>query len=88
LNENEERWKIYPNPAKEFILIDLYTEEKGTYDIRLLDMMGRVSSGMQIEMGRASGKTYVMSVQDIAEGVYFLEIRHGNALMRKKISVE
>lgn len=88
LNENEERWKIYPNPAKEFILIDLYTEEKGTYDIRLLDMMGRVSSGMQIEMGRASGKTYVLSVQDIAEGVYFLEIRHGNALMRKKISVE
>ena len=73
-------WKVYPNPASDFIRIKSSRPGEAVA-VTLLNRFGShvrdwnhtVSSGAEMYIG------------DLAEGIYFLEIRQGEALSRHKV---
>ena len=64
---------IYPNPTKDFIIIDTdYQIDK----IKIINMQGSVCS-VQL-------KEQTIDVSNISDGIYFIEIHTGKSVLRKK----
>ncbi|MEM7509490.1 MAG: T9SS type A sorting domain-containing protein, partial [Bacteroidota bacterium] len=87
LQEEEVEWRIYPNPAKDFLLIDLDKTRQGNYLIRLLDMKGSTLNELAVEASTQQAHTYVINLQDITSGIYLLEIQIDGYVHREKISI-
>ncbi|MEL6191787.1 MAG: HYR domain-containing protein [Bacteroidota bacterium] len=87
LQEEEVEWRIYPNPAEEFLLIDLDKTRQGNYLIRLLDMKGSSLNELAVEASTQQAHTYVFNLQDITSGIYLLEIQIDDYVHREKISI-
>ena len=87
LQEKEVEWRIYPNPAKDFLLIDLDKSREGNYLVRLLDMKGSTLSELAVEPSTQQAHTYVINLQDITSGIYLLEVQTGAYVHREKISI-
>ena len=70
--------KIYPNPAKDNATIDLGEAENAT--IRLIDILGK-------EMLQKSGQSgqVLLNLSNLANGVYFVEIKVKGTMIREKI---
>ncbi|MFN6037600.1 MAG: T9SS type A sorting domain-containing protein [Bacteroidota bacterium] len=75
---------MYPNPSKNYFILELNVKEKSSATIKLTDVRGRevlltshvFSKGKNIE---------TISTSDFASGVYFLEINVGNQILRAKV---
>lgn len=67
--EKEKRTRIYPNPGKEYLMIEC---EEGEHEIELLDLNGKV-----ILRERFRGLTYRLENPGLQAGVYILNIRSG-----------
>ncbi|MEM8897105.1 MAG: HYR domain-containing protein [Bacteroidota bacterium] len=87
LQENEVEWRIYPNPAKGFLLVDLDKTRQGNYLIRLLDMKGSMLNELIVEASAQHAHTYVINLQDITSGIYLLEIQVDGYIRREKVSI-
>jgi hypothetical protein len=74
LNENSlhENIKIFPNPASDFLYINL--ENTGDYDLEILDMNGRT-----VLRERFYSHEHTMNVRIVQDGVYMIRLRN-NAL--------
>ena len=60
--------KIYPNPTKNILYIEVYKPENG-FQLELYDLMGRQLSTKQILNNQAA-----ISVNHLSSGIYFLKI--------------
>ena len=65
------RVNTYPNPADEYVIVDLsdYAGQKAT--IRILDRLGKVQQTAKID---AATEEYRIDLQKFVDGMYFLEI--------------
>ncbi|MCB9284089.1 MAG: choice-of-anchor B family protein [Lewinellaceae bacterium] len=73
-------WKIYPNPARSWLTIELPGVENGRY--ALYDLMGR----MRMKAGLKGEKTEI-GLDGLAPGIYFLEIQTEKNRMLEKVFV-
>lgn len=76
--------QIYPNPSSEFVQINL-EKEKSNYQVQLLSIAGKTIQRQNIASGLAT-----LSVSDLAEGLYFVQIldANGSAVKTERIIVK
>jgi hypothetical protein len=75
--------QYYPNPAEEYIMVGIKTCEKSDISLRLLDLSGRILSGRNLAGAKIHSEKIDLST--LHPGLYFLEIRIGEEIYRKKI---
>lgn len=75
--------KISPVPAKDKILIQFSSPEKGNTSIRLLSLSGKPLKTFQLGLQKDGQLT--IPVSDLLSGMYLLELRCGDKVSTKKI---
>jgi hypothetical protein len=80
-------FNIYPNPADVVVTIAFSTMEEGFYNIKLVDMLGRV---VKSEIGSAGlgENTYILTLNGVAKGVYTVTLQKGDNISKAKLVVE
>lgn len=77
--------KVYPEPAKDFVTIDL-TEYNGNINqINLLNIHGQQVFSIKIINEQ---KTIILPLSDLSDGMYFLQLQSNSGTLSKKIIVE
>ena len=75
---SDSRFSVYPNPAKDFITIDI--ESNSNINYRIIDMQGKmVSEGMK----SAGLSPFRIDLQGLASGRYLLDVDAGDIRARK-----
>lgn len=64
---------IYPNPAQDFILVDLGEDFDRSHSIQLLNQLGQT-----VKMQEVQGQYQMIDMNDLATGNYFLRIVSAN----------
>ena len=77
--------KINPNPAKDFIQVRFSKQFNSSVTIRLINSLGQIKKSIQ---NHASNNSLIIPVNDLASGIYFLEIDDGMNKFIQKIIKE
>ncbi|MFC1731235.1 T9SS type A sorting domain-containing protein [candidate division KSB1 bacterium] len=72
---------LYPNPANEYLYIDLRINENAQYEI--LDIINKT-----IQNGLLNENKNIINVSDISPGMYIVNITYNNQIFSKKILIE
>jgi len=78
---SESTWKIYPNPAGDYIIVDSYKGIQPSESVRyrLFDAQGRV-----VRRGRITDSSFRINLESFSPGIYSLELEaDGQRLQRK-----
>lgn len=75
---SEESWTIYPNPANDFLTVDL-GENSGKTEIAVIDLLGNVVVSQSINTGKTT-----FDLSEFAQGVYFVRVNSGGNSFVKK----
>ena len=75
INENQiaDNFKIYPNPAKDFVIVDFNEFEGKLNQVRLINIQGQnvFTSNIIDEV-----KTFNVPLTDLSEGIYFIQLQY------------
>lgn len=74
---------IYPNPMNEKLYIDLQSSSANATSISILDMQGKTCKFLAIDSKEANS-VINMNVQDIADGMYILQINQGDQILQSQ----
>ena len=74
---------IYPNPVSEQLTISIAQYTKANTYVFVYNV-----SGETVKQMNSSQNKFTMNTTDLADGIYFLEIRNGSAIARRKLIVE
>lgn len=74
---------VYPNPADEFLTIDLHTPSLQAVHVSLLDITGRV----KMETRMAVHDRVKLNVRDLSPGTYWILIRQNENLKRLPVLI-
>jgi len=76
----------YPNPASNLVTVDLTGKGTGKYELRLYNMMGEeIRSHRTVAQGNS---IFELSVENLPDGVYLMELRNSEKLMTKRLVVQ
>jgi hypothetical protein len=81
--KNADLINIYPNPAKDFVTVDLskYTDKVNA--IHIINIQGQ-----QISFTKVTNEKYLrLELQGLSDGVYFIQIRSEQGILSKKIII-
>jgi alkaline phosphatase D len=82
-------FSLYPNPAKEFVLLNFGVLKSGNLSIELIDVHGKKVKTVTKNQGVSSGNyLQEFSVADLKPGIYFLQILSENQTISRKLVVE
>ena len=73
--------KIYPNPAKDILHIEIPNHLKFGFDVELISLTGSV-------VFRKSGYINQIDISEFQEGIYFIKIKAERATMIQKIIIQ
>lgn len=77
---------VYPSPAQDFVNVEFPLNDGEGVHLRLTDLQGREIISRQVQ--DASGQfSHRLNVQELASGVYLLEITIGSKTARRKINL-
>lgn len=76
-------FELFPNPANSTFTIQLADQNKGNYAISVFDLQGR--KVIQTEFSTTS--TNQISIENLNNGMYFVNVQQGNRSSIKKITV-
>lgn len=80
-----EHVKIYPNPAQDYIIVELNTGNATGATISLFDSKGKLLRSVNIP---AQKQDYVLGLKDVPTGVYIVKVAcDGKILGSKKVNV-
>ncbi len=79
--------KLYPNPATEFLVVDMDLKIPAEYDLSIIDQLGRRVTTRTRDFREGSSKVY-FDVRDFAPGVYFLMISSEKNALTKKLVIK
>jgi anaerobic selenocysteine-containing dehydrogenase len=83
-NQIGENVKIYPNPAKEFIMVDLNGINEKINHLKIVNLQGQM-----VYSSNLTNQSQLINVplNNLSEGVYYLQIQTNNEIITKKIVV-
>ena len=73
-------FKLYPNPARGFVVVELETSNPGNKDITLLDQLGRI-----VQTWNESGDRFQLDLSGISSGQYLLQINDDSTIKTEKL---
>jgi hypothetical protein len=79
-------WKLYPNPTESFFKLEFSEFSNDMMTIEVFDVMGKKIAQKQL-MNDQQNK-FVIFDQDLAKGVYTVNVKTENALSVKRLIVE
>ncbi|MEO0894997.1 MAG: T9SS type A sorting domain-containing protein [Bacteroidota bacterium] len=78
------RFEVYPNPATEYVNVEAAVSSDKTFDVRLMDMTGRVvlekrdvvfgENQLRLDVSRLTPESYVLEVVDIESDLSHSEV--------------
>ena len=77
LNDNNElinSCKVYPNPAKEFVMVDLQLSSSVDFGIHMLDIMGREVKVIPVQRFEKGNAQVMIQTKDLVEGIYTIKL--------------
>jgi hypothetical protein len=78
---------VYPNPAKDFINVNLDLKQASQLTMELIDMTGKII--MKNEYGNRSGaQNFRFDFSDLKKGLYVMQLKTDSETVAYKISVE
>jgi 1,4-alpha-glucan branching enzyme len=80
-NEAETGIKLYPNPSKDMIYIEIPEFGKGYINLKINDVMGKILLENELKAGQ---KNYSIDIKNLPEGTYFLNAEQGEKRFVKK----
>ena len=80
-------FNVYPNPATTSVTLTFSTMEEGLYNIRLVDMFGRVVKS-EFDNAGLGDNNYIMNLDGIAKGMYLVTLQKGDVMSKVKLIVE
>jgi hypothetical protein len=80
-------FNIYPNPADALVTITFSTMEEETYNIKLVDMLGRVVKS-DIDNATFGENSHILNLDRIAKGVYMVILQKGDKNFKGKLIIE
>lgn len=84
LEFNERNITVFPNPAGDFVALQLNGLVRDEVQVQLLDMQGNVIRSSAIHAGQTL--TY-LDIQTLHNGVYFLRLKQGDSLIHRKLDI-
>jgi hypothetical protein len=63
--------RLYPNPAEQYVNIEINNAASGKFDVEVVDMLGRSLATQAVRDHKAT-----ININDFASGVYFVECYH------------
>ncbi|HEY0060430.1 MAG TPA: MBG domain-containing protein, partial [Flavisolibacter sp.] len=69
--------KLYPNPGRAMVRLELKDEVQRAGDIQVSDISGKLT---RIPIKRVNGKIYEINISALAPGVYFINVRSSEGL--------
>ncbi|PLW99895.1 MAG: hypothetical protein C0594_16460, partial [Marinilabiliales bacterium] len=73
--EKKDNIRVYPNPAGNFVNVDIKDKAFNPFYVRVYDLTGR----KLIEKLHVSGNSIMINVENLQQGVYFIEV-HGDII--------
>ncbi|OQX76970.1 MAG: hypothetical protein B6D61_07935 [Bacteroidetes bacterium 4484_249] len=80
-SNNQENFRIYPNPSPGIFNIELYEEGISNFTVEVTDMMGTM---VFYKDNIQTGKTKI-DITDSAKGIYFVKIQAGDRVWLEKV---
>jgi hypothetical protein len=80
-NEIADDIKVYPNPSNDFIYIEIPAFSKGTFALKINDLVGKLLFENELKAGQ---KTYSLDIQKLPKGTYFINAEQGEKRFVKK----
>ena len=79
-NLNEGSFKIYPNPAKGYIKVELSPELSGNTTVEVMNLLGEVIYSRNMQ----SGNSLYINLLSYKPGIYFLRVLNNDSVFSKK----
>ena len=78
----ENQFSFYPNPAQEQLTVEV--PQNGSYELlEIANQLGQIVYSQQL-----TSKKELISLSGFASGVYFINLRNGEAILTRKLIIE
>lgn len=84
---NNGKLKISPNPASSSVNISFYSALRGTMELQILDMTGKIVLREQRTVESGQNSITLNQLSRLSEGVYTIFIRTGDRMERERIVI-
>jgi hypothetical protein len=85
--ENQNIWKLYPNPAKSKLFLNHATGMASSFDITITNLNGQVVQN-QKNVEQINSKLFALNLSPyLSNGIYTLTIQDGNKIYNRKIFI-
>lgn len=84
-NELPELIVIYPNPAKDFITIDLQGSDRKINEIQIINIFGQPVASIN---SGSNGQVLTIPVSHLSDGMYFLRLKMNDGIITRKIIIK
>lgn len=74
---------VYPNPTRGFATVEANFTNKANTTITVVDMFGRLIT--TIPMGEITSLNDNVNLSNLADGVYFIQIQHGDDVVTQRV---
>jgi hypothetical protein len=75
--------EIYPNPGNGLFNIRIFSESSGMMQLKLVNVLGKTVLSRSVKIPR--GSDYPLNLENLPEGVYFLNIEGKDQHLTKKV---
>ena len=82
---NEIEFSIVPNPGIDMIEIQIQRTKTPIREINISDMNGKTVLNSKLEVYQ--GENYIIDINSLSNGVYFLNLRSKNSIKTEKLVV-
>lgn len=86
-SQNSGKLKISPNPASSSVNISFYSALRGTMELQILDMTGKIALREQKTVESGQNSITINQLSRLSEGVYTIFIRIGDRWERERIVI-
>jgi len=81
-----DRLHLFPNPAREFLTIELSANYNSDVDLEIVDLLGQRVAIQQDKLVEGPNLLRV-NLSSLAAGIYFLQVNSGKATVSRKFVV-
>ncbi len=79
---------LYPNPAKDFVQLQVKTTKEEKTDVKVLDISGKTVLTQQSRLVNGVTNISINNINTLTKGVYLIQLTVNNELVTKKLVIE
>lgn len=81
----ENRVQLYPNPSTDVVHVTIALPQQETVRLQLYNLLGQII--WSTELGKTQRVETIVPIQQLANGVYLLQVSAGNTIDERKVVV-